>query len=238
MTSALTLIESIELTRAQVQRDPIRLARLQALQHWQVERLQRTYADFGADPRYREALEFFAKDLYGPHEFTQRDRDLKKVLHQWERRLPHKAHQSIICAMELEALSLQLDLAVLDALAGAKPSESAYTAAYRQANRRDDRQRQIWLIAAAGRALDALIHLPAIGVGLRMARLPARLAGVTVLHNFLERGYTAFARMGSAHELLRAIEQRETDIMQRLFAGSADPFALAQTGNTTRARGR
>lgn len=226
MTSALALIDEIVATRAQVAQDPRKLSRLQTLQRWQVERLQLTYADFAADPRHRAALAFFIEDLYGPHDFTQRHRDLQKVLHQWERLLGERARQTLRHALELEALTQSLDLAVVTELGAANLTVASYAAAYRRADRRDDRQRQIWLILAAGRALDALIDVPAIGIALRAARLPARVIGVTALQEFLERGYRAFRTMGGAQKLLRDIEQRETTIMQRLFAGSADPFQI------------
>ena len=224
--SALALIEEIAARRAQVAQDPGKLSRLQALQRWQVDRLQLTYADFSADPRHRAALAFFIDDLYGPHDFTQRHRDLKKVLHQWERLLGARARQAVRHALELEALTQSLDLAVVTELGAANLTVASYAAAYRRTDRREDRQRQIWLILAVGRALDTLIDVPAIGVALRAARLPARVIGVSALQEFLERGYRAFRTMGGAQELLRKIEQRETSIMQRLFAGSADPFRI------------
>lgn len=224
--SALALIDEIAATRAQVAQDPGKLGRLRALQRWQVERLQLTYADLSADPRQRAALEFFTEDLYGPHDFGQRHRDLRKVLHQWERLLGARALQAVQHALELESLTQSLDLAVLAALGTANLTAGSYAAAYRRAGRREDRQRQIWLIVAVGRALDTLINVPAIGVALRAARLPARAIGVSALQEFLERGYRTFKTMGGAQELLRSIEQRETTIMQHLFAGSADPFRI------------
>ena len=223
---ALALVDEIAATRAQVAQDPGKLSRLQALQRWQVERLQTTYADFSSDPRHRRAIAFFIEDLYGPHDFTQRHRDLRKVLLQWERMLGERALQAVLHALELEALSQSLDLAMLAVLGTAKLTIASYAAAYRRADRREDRQRQIWLIVAAGRELDALIHVSGIGVALRAARLPARMIGVSTLQEFLERGYRAFKAMGGAQPLLRTIEQRETTIMQRLFAGSTDPFRI------------
>ena len=232
--SAQALIDEIVATRAQVAQDPDKLGRLQALQRWQVERLQLTYADFSADPRHRAALAFFIEDLYGPHDFAQRHRDLKKVLHQWERLLGERARQAVRHALELEALTQSLDLAVVTELGTAIVSAASYAAAYRRADRREDRQRQIWLILAAGRALDALIDAPAIGIALRAARLPARVIGVSALQEFLERGYRAFTTMGGAQELLHNIERRETTIMQRLFAGSADPFRIDSSPRAAR----
>jgi hypothetical protein len=233
-SSALALIEQIALTRDAIARDQRTLVGVQALQRWQSQRLQDTYADYAAMPRYRPAIEFFLQDLYGPHDFTRRDRDLHKVLHQWERLLPERALQAVVYALELEALSQALDVATASALGGKDPAPSSYGIAYRQAGRREDRQRQIWLIVAAGRALDSLIEAPALGIALRTARLPARMLGVAALQGFLERGYTAFRRMAGAGELLRTIQQRETTIMYRLFAGSGDPFRVdgAASGRT------
>jgi hypothetical protein len=230
--SALALVEQIAAVQARLEQEPHKLARLQELQRWQVERLQRTYADCAADPRYRAALEFFMEDLYGPHDFTQRHRDLRKVLHQWERLLGERALQAVLYALELEALSQSLDLAMLAALDAATLTVDSYASAYRRVDRRQDRQRQIWLTLAAGRALAALIEVPAIGVALRAARLPARMMQLSTLQEFLERGYRAFKAMGDARELLRIIERRETSILQRLFARSADPFRIDAAGRT------
>lgn len=224
--SALALIDAIALTRDTIARDQRMLEGVRALQRWQAQRLQRTYADYADEPRYRAAIEFFLQDLYGPHDFAPRDRDLRKVLQQWERLLPERALQALVYALELEALSQSLDIATADALGGAQLTPESYAAAYRRAGRRDDRQRQIWLTVAAGRALDSLIEAPGLGIALRTARLPARVLGVATLQAFLERGYRAFKRMGGATELLQTIQQRETTIMHRLFAGSSDPYRV------------
>jgi hypothetical protein len=225
-TSALELIDEIALTRDALARDRRMLAGVQALRSWQAQRLQRTYADYAVRPRYRAALEFFLQDLYGPHDFTRRDRDLRRVLYQWERLLPERALQALVHALELEALSQSLDVATANALGAAELTPASYAGAYRQANRRGDRQRQIWLTVAAGRALDSLSNTPALGIALRTARLPARVLGVSLLQAFLERGYRAFKRMGGAGDLLQTIQQRETTIMHRLFAGSNDPYRI------------
>ena len=226
--SALALIDEITLTREVLERQPRRLAELRALQRWQSERLRSTYSDLAANVRYAPALEFFVNDLYGPHDVRRRHGDLRKVLYQWQRLLPERALAAVTYALELEALTQALDLAVVTALDSAPPTPTSYAAAYRRADRRVDRQRQIWLITAAGRALDSLIKAPAIGIALHAAKLPARIIGVSALQDFVERGYQAFKNMGGAAELLRAIEQRETAIMQRLFAGSSDPFRIDQ----------
>jgi hypothetical protein len=219
------IIETIAQHQAEIERDPQRHEQLRALQRFQVERLRRTYADCASQPRYRPALEFFVADLYGPHDHRGRDRDLRKVLDQWARLLPERAMCAVSRALELELLTRALDVAMVDALQGAPPTFETYPAAYRRTGRYEDRQRQIDFIIAAGRDLAALIDIPALGTALRVARVPARLLGVVELHQFLERGYRAFKQMGRASALLRIIEQRETEIMHRLIAGSPDPFS-------------
>jgi len=226
ITPALALIDRIAASRDRLARDQRMLAAVQSLQFWQAQRLQRTYADYAMHPRYRDAVAFFLQDLYGPHDFTRRDRDLRRVLHQWERLLPQRALEALMHALELEALSQSLDVATATALGDAEPAPASYAIAYRRADRRDDRQRQIWLTVAAGRALDSLIETQALGIALRAARLPARVLGVATLQAFLERGYRAFRKMDGAAELLQTIQQRETTIMHRLFAGSSDPYRV------------
>lgn len=224
------IIESLAQQRAQIDRDPQRRDRLRDLQRFQVERLRSTYADCASQPKYRAALEFFVADLYGPHDHSQRDRDIRKVLDQWARLLPARALDAVSRALEVELLTHTLDVAVADALQDAPPSFETYPAAYRRAGRYEDRRRQIDLILAAGRDLDSLIDIPALGTALRMARVPARLLGVMDLQQFLERGYRAFKQMNGAQALLQIIDQRETDIMHRLMRGLPDPFRLHTPG--------
>ncbi|HEY5759668.1 MAG TPA: hypothetical protein VIU34_27795 [Steroidobacter sp.] len=221
------IIETIARQRAELEYDPERRKRVRALQRFQVERLRRTYADYALQPRYQLALEFFVTDLYGPHDRGGRDRDLLKVLDQWARLLPERALRAVARAMKLELLTHALDVATVDALQGAPPDLDTYPRAYRCVGRFDDRRRQIDLILGAGRDLAALTEIPALGTALRVASVPASMLGVMQLHRFLERGYRAFKQMGRADALFRTIEQRETDIMQRLVEGVPDPFHAA-----------
>lgn len=226
------IIETLARHRGEIERDPERHERLQALQRFQVERLRRTYADYASKPRYRAALEFFVTDLYGPRDHTGRDRDLRNALDQWTRLLTERSQQALSRALELELLTHTLDVAMVDALHGAAPDFETYPDAYRRADRYKDRQRQIDLILAAGRHLAALTDIPALGMALRVARVPARILGVMELHTFLERGYQAFKQMGRANALLQIIEQRETDIMHRLIEGIPNPLRMRGSHKT------
>jgi hypothetical protein len=86
-----------------------------------------------------------------------------------------------------------------------------------------------------GADLRRLVTLPLVGLALRAARLPARMAGFEALQDFLERGFTAFSAMGDVTELLEAIRVRETQLMDRLLDGeNADPFGAWEPGLTGR----
>ena len=72
-----------------------------------------TYADLAADPRYAGAIEFFQNDLYGGGDFAQRDADLVRVVPVMMRVLPEPVIVTVARAVELNALSQELDRALL-----------------------------------------------------------------------------------------------------------------------------
>lgn len=213
--------------RQQFSDEPDLRQELQDLQRWQAARLERTYADLQERERYRPGVEFFLEELYTEKDFLPRDAQLERASPILSRMLPSQAEESLRMAVQLEVLSQELDAEMVRALGPGKPiDEDSYAEAYRSVGRRDDRIRQIRYILEAGRDLERLVKLPMIYTLLRMAHGPARLAGFGALHDFLEDGFRAFRAMHGAEEFLQAIEDRETRIMERLFARHPRPFAL------------
>jgi hypothetical protein len=205
------------------------LALLPALRRWQAQRLARTYADLAASERYGPATAFFLSDLYGDRDFTERDVSLERAYPLMVKVLPDAALLPVAQALELHALSAELDRALCAALLqgpGAKGgvTDASYAAAYRSCANRAPRQRQIELVRAVGERLDRVVGKPLVQRALRLARKPAQAGGFGQLQDFLERGFAAFKHMGGAGDFLAIIEQRETRILERLFAGAANPF--------------
>ena len=219
------LVENQSL-RARAAATPQYTARLTALQRWQSDRLAATYADFSATPRYRAAVDFFLHDLYGPHDFADRDADLLRVHKVMERMLPARAREALTHAVELEVLSQRLDLAIADELESGSITPPLYAEAYRRAGMHAERRRQIELIETSGRYLDELVARPMIRHLIKLVRGPVHAAGFGALQAFLERGFDAFRTMGGADEFLSAVVRRETAIMERLLAGTPAPFAI------------
>jgi hypothetical protein len=208
--------------------DPALQKQLLRLQKWQSQRLMRSHDDLHRSPRYRLAVEFFFNELYGA-DARRRDADLIKVQSAMERLLPREGLVALCLAIDLETLSQELDAQVTRALPAGPVTDERYAEAYRQAGRRADRERQIELMDEIGTYLDGVVRKPIVRGLVRLARGPAHAAGFGLLQEFLERGLAAFEAMHGAGEFLRTIRARETRIMERLFAGTADPFEFEKT---------
>ena len=203
---------------------PSSRARLAELQKWQSRRLLRSHADLRASPRYRAAVEFFFNELYSGGDPRARDRDLQRVHHVMERLLPGEALRALMLAIELEIISQELDADVVSGLPAGPITVASYAEGYRSAGRRPDRERQIELLGLIGGYLDHVVHKPIVRALVRLARGPAHAAGFGSLQEFLERGLDAFEAMHGAGEFLSTIRERELRAMQRVFAGTPDPF--------------
>jgi hypothetical protein len=208
-------------------------ALLPALRRWQSQRLARTYADLAASERYGPATSFFLTDLYGDRDFTERDLSLERAYPFMAKLLPNAALLPVARAIELHALTAELDRALCRALldeSGVKSgiTEAAYARAYRCCANRVQRLHQIDLLLAVGERLDKVVGKPLLRRLLRLARRPAHASGFAELQDFLERGFAAFKHMAGAGEFLATIEERERRILERLFAGNPRPFDLAQ----------
>jgi hypothetical protein len=224
-------LEMVRTLRAGARGDPAIQERRLALRAFQTQRLERTYPDLLASPRYGPAATFFLADLYGTKDLTARDEGVARILPMLVRVMPAAALDTIARAVELDALSEKLDLALVAELrrrdpAGRAIGDAAYAAAYRAAGTRADRDRQIALTGEIGAALDRLAHKPLLGGALRVMEGPARSAGLGALHDFLARGLKAFRHMRGAEEFLRIVDRRERLINDRIYSGVSEPFML------------
>jgi hypothetical protein len=200
-------------------------AALDRLAQWQARRLNATYGDLARDPRYAEAIAFFQSELYGPGDFSQRDADLARVVPIMIRVLPDSAVETVAMAMELSTLSHELDHALVGKLDAAAPlTVSAYCDAYRACGNRDERRRQIELIVQTGGALERYVRQPVLRPLLAMMRGPARMAGLSTLQEFLERGFASFSDMRDVEVFLETIDKRETALMLAILKGDRAPF--------------
>lgn len=216
--------------RAAANADPRMAQDRLRLRGWQAERLAATYRDLLDSERYKAAARFFLTDLYGPKDFSARDHEVERILPTLSATLPAAGIRTIALAIEVDALSEELDAAMVAELrrarAMAKITEKAYAEAYRRCGRRAQRELQLALIGEIGAALAALVRRPLVHAALRLMRGPAKLAGLAELHQFLEDGYAAFHGMGDPAEFLDTIAAREHIILRQLFDGAPRPFEI------------
>ncbi|MDP1697300.1 MAG: hypothetical protein Q8L45_05900 [Xanthomonadaceae bacterium] len=201
---------------------------LPELRRWQSQRLAASFSDLLADERMRPAATFFLTDLYADRDFTRRDQNIAKVVPLMARMLPASLLRALGDAVALGALSHALDLRMVRALSATAVREldaRRYADAYHRAGCPRLRCYQIDLIVAVGQTLDRAVHKRGVSGLLRASRVPARLAGVGDLQQFLERGFSAFAALDGASDFLHTIAAREREVSRRLFAGHGKPFA-------------
>ncbi len=213
--------------------DPDLRARLAAVQAWQARRLAAEYADQRSLPRRRAAVDFFLGEVYGTRDFAERDAQFARAVQRMRTMMPLAALQALRDAVELQAVTTELDLAVAAQLTpGLVTLEAAhYAPAYRLAGRQPERHRQIALAVSLGHRLEHLTAHPGIALLLRFAAAPARLAGFGALQCFIERGYAAFRQLGpEAGAFLATIEQREEAFRESMVNAAVAPAAAARAG--------
>jgi hypothetical protein len=231
---AAMLLEQIQRGKAQRVKqdaDAALASSIPMLRQWQTARLSKTYEDLLANKLYQPAMAFFLSDLYGPNDFSQRDDDIERLFSTLVKVLPDYLIYTAACAAELNALSAELDFALIGVLVrelcvGEAITHETYAEAYRRCDNYDLRKYQIGLVRMLGEDLNAIVFRPLIYNTVRMLKIPARLAGFSALQDFLERGFKAFHHMQGADEFLDIIATRETRILDRIYNSQPQPFML------------
>ena len=235
MTSATQAAERIRTHLARVvrlreQADAAGLAQaVQAVKRLQAQRFRTTYTDFLADPRYAPATRFFLDELYGEHDFRERDQQFGRIAGALERLFPDAVALLAVDLAETHALTETLDQQLAThwlAQAPDCPAALRYTHCWRLTGEHEARERQLQVVLHMGTELQRLTRQTRLRLALKMMRRPAQVAGLTALQQFLERGFDAFATLGDASHFLATIEQRERHWLNTLFG--TDPISAAQ----------
>ena len=147
--------------------DPQGNAKRRLLREWQQQRLSRTYRDLLDSPRYGPAAEFFLSDLYGLKDTSARDAAVERLYPTMVKLLPEAGLHSIGFALELDALSEELDAQLLDALEGklaphGRMPEADYCEAYRRCDNYALRKHQIELFRGVGDTLARAVEKPLV----------------------------------------------------------------------------
>jgi hypothetical protein len=196
-----------------------------AIKRLQALRFAGSYADLTGLPDSRAAVHFFLQELYGAHDFSERDEQFGRIAGALERLFPEAVAQLAVDLTEVHALTEVLDhqlarhwLARPESL----PAAQRYLEAWRLSGERGDRERQLTVVRHMGTELTRLTRIRSLRMGLRMMRRPAHAAGLEALQHFLEAGFDAFAELQSPELFLQTIAERESQWLDRLFVGSPE----------------
>lgn len=201
-----------------------------AVQQWQAGRLARTHADFLRDERYEAVTRFFLSDLYGGLDLNELAREIERALPVATRLLPDSVMRTSAVALELNALTGELDETVAAMLFGTLGhrviTEATILEAYQACGQYEARQRQLDLLSELGRGLDRYVRSRVIYATFKIAHRPARMAGLGALYDFLGRGFDVMRPMGSAQDFINLFINRERAILDNIQAGKPDPYTL------------
>lgn len=232
-TLILEHLRQVESHRAARSANPSLARRVEEVKRYQQARFSRTYADLMVHHRYAAAARFFLEELYGPHDFAQRDAQFSRIVPALVRLFPHEIVETVGALAELHALSETLDTEMGHHLPDAPLDRAAYAQSWQRTGRAADRERQISLTMDVGRALDRYTRNPLLRHTLRVMRAPARAAGMRELQAFLERGFDTFGAMRGATEFLDIIAERERALVRRLFEADAVASATSMAHDAT-----
>ncbi len=205
-------------------------AQFVAIQKWQAERLTRTHADFLADERYEAVTRFFLSDLYGGLDLNELAREIERALPVATRLLPDSVMRTSAVALELNALTGELDEAVaamlFETLGHNVINETTMLEAYQACDQFALRQRQLDLLSELGKGLDRYVRSRVIYATFRIAHRPAKMAGLSSLYDFLGRGFEVMRPMGSAQDFINLFISRERAILENIRTGKPDPYTV------------
>lgn len=205
-------------------------AAVSAVKRWQARRFRASYADVLRDQVQEPAARFFLDELYGDHDFAERDAQFGRIAGAIERLFPDAVSELAVDLAEMHALTESLDHAMAShwlAIGEQEPDTRRYVRAWRLTGRRDARDRQLAVVQHMGAELQRLTRSKSLFMALKMMRRPAQAAGLAALQQFLERGFAAFGALGDARDFLSTIDRRERHWIDALFDQAMDDCCAA-----------
>lgn len=187
------------------------------LKKFQIERLKVTHAEFLNSPNTAKATNFFLNELYSEKDLTKRDNDLEKILPMMEKLFPLNILEVVAQAIQLDALTECLDNKMATNLV-LNFTEEQYLNTYKKKTSKEDRILQIKLTEALGNSLCNLINIPFLNTTLKIMKLPAKLASLQDMHQFLEEGFSTFKNTREPKKFVQKLIEKELELLEEIYA--------------------
>jgi hypothetical protein len=222
-------IERVTALRDSAQLEPALGAAVVCVKRLQAQRFAGTYADLLRQNSYRGATRFFLDELYGEHDFAQRDAQFARITDALQTLFPKPVVTVATTLAQLHLLTEELDFALADAwlacsdITDSDPFQALrYLRAWRQMGPSAERTTQLQMVVDTGHELERLTRLPGLRLMLKLMRRPALASGLGNLQHFLETGFDTFATLSrqpaGVNTFLGCVQQRETEWIDCLNA--------------------
>ena len=192
------------------------------LKDFQSKRLRTTYDDFASQPEYASACFFFFYRIYSVEDTEDRDRQFRKIHGTVKNFLGGEVVHSMTRLIELQELTIELDMKLLAVLAEMDAPVAFDMATYERAYKISDnyagREKQIELLDFTIRLIHRISHRFGIGMVLKGLRAACLVLGHTSMVDFLMDGYRAFADLRAIDPLAEAMVERERRRLDRIWA--------------------
>ena len=213
--------------------DSEQLAQYDRFTRWQMDYLLTFFSDLHEREGYADAIDYTMSDLAGVG-ISRRDDDLERAAPIITRMLPTKAMETIAAAAKLNENVLELNLGIfrelqVDGQLPGRITDRAYCAACREASSIDECVELVELAIQLGRTLKTLVKVPLLGGMLHAMHGPARAAGFSALHEFLDDGYTYFKAIPDIDHFLDEIDTRMNQVFEAIYTWPLEEFSATGT---------
>ncbi|ENX02951.1 hypothetical protein F899_00589 [Acinetobacter sp. CIP 101934] len=206
--------------------------RLQDVQLWQKERMQRTHAKQFAEKQNVLMSEYFLNRLYGGLDFdalAEQIARLTRYAHKAEKLIPDNAIKTGTHGVELAILAVQLDEQVAQQLLeDYHPAESLtdeiMRLTYLKLDQGQDRLKQLAMLDQLGTHLDKYMRSFIVQAAFKMCKGAAEKYRFEVMYEFMQDGFLAMKPLKSAEKFVREFTATERNIIDRVHAGDPQPF--------------
>lgn len=206
--------------------------RLQDVQAWQKQRMQRTHAKQFAEKQNILMSEYFLNRLYGGPDFDAlagQIARLVKYAHKAEKLIPENAIKTGTAGVTLAILAVQLDEEVAIQLLEDYPNNPALTdeimrVTYLKLNQGENRLKQLHLLDELGISLDKYMRSFMVQAAFKMCKGAANKYHFEVMYDFMQDGFLALKPLKSAEKFVKEFTAVERKIVDKVHAGDLNPF--------------
>ncbi|WP_163122317.1 FFLEELY motif protein [Acinetobacter portensis] len=206
--------------------------RLQDVQAWQKQRIQRTHAKQFAEKQNILMSEYFLNRLYGGPDFDALAGQIARIVkyaHKAEKLIPENAITTGTSGVKLAILAVQLDEQVAIQLLEDYPNNPALSdemmrLTYLKLNQGENRLKQLRLLDELGISLDKYMRSFMVQAAFKMCKGAAAKYHFDIMYDFMQDGFLALKPLKSAEKFVKEFTAIERQIVDKVHAGDLNPF--------------